>query len=62
MPEQAEAFRILDEIAVKSRLAEEAITEFLGRLGPGMRREIIEVIGKVKEAEENVLEDVGKAW
>ncbi|GEM_PF-2529789 len=62
VPKQREVLRILREIAAKSREAERAISEFLMRLGPEMRREIIEVIGKVKEAEENVLNDVGKAW
>jgi hypothetical protein len=45
VPEQAEAFRILDEIAVKSRLAEKALSELLKQLEPERLKESCEPDG-----------------
>jgi len=62
VPEQAEAFRILDEIAVKSRLAEEALSELLKQLEPERLKKAVKLMGGMDELEKSVLDDFGKAW
>ena len=62
VPEQAEAFRILDEIAVKSRLAEKALSELLKQLEPERLKKAVNLMAGMGGLEKSVLDDFGKAW
>jgi hypothetical protein len=62
VPEQAEAFRILDEITVKSRLAEKALSELLKQLEPERLKEAVNLMAGMGGLEKSVLDDFGKAW